>query len=108
MNIKLYRFGGPSLEEYMKSNPDLSRQDALRSLTSSFDDKGIQKVLYGNGGTGESVQFCALANGGPGTSGGSVRIADRFLEGMFTDFDRNGFLERGPYGTAASRTEGGA
>jgi len=62
LNIKLYRFGGPSLEEYMKSNPDLSRQDALRSLTSSFDDKGIQKVLYGNGGTGESVQFCALAN----------------------------------------------
>jgi len=63
LNIKLYRFGGPNVQEHMKSNPDLiSRQDALRSLTPTFDDRGIQKVYYGNGGTGESIQFYALAD----------------------------------------------
>lgn len=63
LNIKLYRFGGPNVEEHMKLNPDLlSQQDALRSLTPTFDDRGVQKVFYGNGGTGESVQFYAFAD----------------------------------------------
>jgi ribosomal protein S18 acetylase RimI-like enzyme len=63
LGIKSYRFGGPNVEEHMESNPDLiSRQDALQSLTSTFDDRGIQKVFYGNGDTGESVQFYALAD----------------------------------------------
>ena len=63
LSIKLYRFGGPTVEEHMESNPDLlSRHDALQSLTPTFDDRGTQKVFYGNGDTGESVQFYAVAN----------------------------------------------
>ena len=61
--IKLYRFGGKNVEEHMKSNPDLiSRQEALRSLTPTFDDKGTQKIFYGDGAAGESVQFYAQAD----------------------------------------------
>mmetsp|Transcript_5432 Transcript_5432/g.13650 ORF Transcript_5432/g.13650 Transcript_5432/m.13650 type:complete len:286 (+) Transcript_5432:126-983(+) len=63
LQIKLYRFGGPNVEEHMKSNPDLpTRKDALRSLTSYCDDRGVQKLFYGNGDTGESVQFFALGH----------------------------------------------
>ena len=63
LDIKLYRFGGPNVEEYMKSNPDIAtREDALKALTSFCDDRGVQKVWYGNGDTGESVQFYALAH----------------------------------------------
>lgn len=58
--IKLYRFGGPNIDDYMKSKPDLvSREDALRSLTPTCDDNGIQKVYYSEGVFGESVQFFA-------------------------------------------------
>ncbi len=58
--IKLYRFGGQSVDEYMESKPDLvSREDALRFLTPTFDDKGAQKVFYKDGVFGESVQFFA-------------------------------------------------
>ena len=61
--IKLYRFGGPTIEEYLKSKPDLkSPQDALRSLTPSCDDRGVQRVFYSGGISGESVQFFAQAN----------------------------------------------
>lgn len=61
--IKRYRFGGPSIGDYMKSKPDLgSREDALKSLTPTCDDKGIQKVFYKEGVFGESVQFFAQAN----------------------------------------------
>ncbi len=61
--VRQYRFGGPSVDEYMKSKPDLtSRQDALRSLTPTFDDKGFQKVFYNGGVFGESVQFYAQAD----------------------------------------------
>lgn len=61
--IKLYRFGGPTIDDYLKSKPDLvSREDALRSLTPTCDDKGIQKVFYSEGVFGESVQFLAQAN----------------------------------------------
>lgn len=63
LGIKLYRFGGPTVEKYMKANPEIaSRDDALRSLTRGSDDSGKQKVYYGNGGIGESVQFFALAD----------------------------------------------
>lgn len=59
--VRLYRFGGPNIEEYMKSKPDISRQEALRSLTPTFDDRGIQEVFYGDGDAGESIQFYAQA-----------------------------------------------
>ena len=63
LDIKLYRFGGSTVEEHMKAKPDLaSYKNALRSLTPTFDDQGKQKVYYGNGDTGESVQFFALAD----------------------------------------------
>ena len=63
LGIKLYRFGGPTVEEHMELNPDLlSRHDALQSLTPTFDDRGTQKVFYGNGDSGESVQFYAVAD----------------------------------------------
>ncbi len=61
--IKQYRFGGPNIDDYMKSKPDLvSRQDALQSLTPTCDDNGIQKVFYAEGVFGESVQFFARAD----------------------------------------------
>lgn len=61
--IKLYRFGGLNIDDYMKSKPDLvSREDALRSLTPTCDDNGIQKVYYSEGVFGESVQFFAQAD----------------------------------------------
>jgi len=60
LDIKLYRFGGPNVEDHINSSPDfISRQDAILSLTPLFDDEGVQKVFYGNGSTGESVQFYA-------------------------------------------------
>lgn len=62
LNIKLYRFGGPNLEEHLRSNPDLlTRQDAIESLTPGVDENGTQRLLYGNGVTGESVQYYAVS-----------------------------------------------
>lgn len=61
--IKLYRFGGPNIDEHMKSNQDLiSRQEAIQSLTPTFDDRGTQKVFYSDGVFGESLQFFAQAD----------------------------------------------
>uniref|UniRef100_A0A7S4ER62 N-acetyltransferase domain-containing protein n=1 Tax=Pseudo-nitzschia australis TaxID=44445 RepID=A0A7S4ER62_9STRA len=63
LGIKLYRFGGPTVEKYMEANPEIaSRDDALLSLTRGSDDSGKTKVYYGNGGIGESVTFFALAD----------------------------------------------
>ena len=60
LTIRLYRFGGQNVDDYMESKPDLvSREDALRFLTPTFDDKGAQKVFYKEGVFGESVQFFA-------------------------------------------------
>eukprot|EP00536_Pseudo-nitzschia_multiseries_P003384 jgi/Psemu1/7649/gm1.7649_g len=63
LRIKTYRFGGITVEEHMEANPELnSRDEALRSLTSTYDDSGKGKVYYGNGSVGESIQFFALAD----------------------------------------------
>lgn len=88
--IKRYRFGGPTVEEYMKSNPDLiSRQDALRSLTRTFDDRGIQKIFDRDGAAGESVQFYAIA----GNDASSVSAAARDNENIqVSPFETHGVL----------------
>ena len=61
LDIMVFRFGKATVEEHMNAKPHLtSYEDALRSLTLSFDNDGKQDVFYGNGDKGKSVQFCAV------------------------------------------------
>mmetsp|Transcript_29616 Transcript_29616/g.33219 ORF Transcript_29616/g.33219 Transcript_29616/m.33219 type:complete len:290 (-) Transcript_29616:125-994(-) len=65
LDVMVFRFGvdsQSSIEEHMEENPEFtSPEDALRSLTRSFDDEGKQKVFYADG-EGEAIQFFALAD----------------------------------------------
>lgn len=77
------------MEEHMKSNPDIrTREDALRSLTRFIDDKGVEKVFYGNGATAESIKFYALADdvsdyvSTEERGGGNVKVSHLLANGV--------------------------
>jgi len=67
LDLLVFRHGNlfSSVEEYMESNPQvLSREDALKTLTSSYDDKGKDLAYLGSAGQAgrDLVQFYALAD----------------------------------------------
>jgi GNAT superfamily N-acetyltransferase len=64
LDVLIFRHGNlfNSLEEFMEKNPQISRDEALKELTKSYDDLG-KEVMYSGGETSSAlVQFFCLWN----------------------------------------------